>query len=109
MIRNLLATTALATLIATAPLPRQDPAPRRQQRPPSHAAGRLDGPAAQSSKADGHLATNIIGESVYNGTGDDAENIGDVNDIVIGQGRQGRSRGDRRRRLPRHRREECRR
>ncbi len=26
----------------------------------------------------------IIGESVYNGTGDDAENIGDVNDIVLG-------------------------
>ena len=33
---------------------------------------------------DGHLATQIIGESVYNGTGDDAENIGDVNDIVVG-------------------------
>jgi sporulation protein YlmC with PRC-barrel domain len=34
-------------------------------------------------KAEGHLASNIIGETVYNGTGDDAENIGSVNDIVI--------------------------
>ena len=41
-------------------------------------------PAAPVAKADGYLATNIIGENVYNGTGDDAENIGDVNDIVIG-------------------------
>ncbi len=34
-------------------------------------------------RADGNLATNIIGETVYNGTGDDAQNIGDVNDIVL--------------------------
>jgi sporulation protein YlmC with PRC-barrel domain len=36
-------------------------------------------------KAEGYLATKIIGETVYNGTGDDAQNIGDVNDIVIGK------------------------
>jgi sporulation protein YlmC with PRC-barrel domain len=40
--------------------------------------------AAPAVKADGHLATQFIGESVYNGTGDDAQHIGDVNDIVIG-------------------------
>ena len=34
-------------------------------------------------RADGNLATNIIGETVYNGTGDDAQNIGSVNDIVL--------------------------
>ncbi|TGP77230.1 PRC-barrel domain containing protein, partial [bacterium M00.F.Ca.ET.221.01.1.1] len=34
-------------------------------------------------QADGNLATNIIGENVYNGTGDDAQKIGDVNDIVL--------------------------
>jgi hypothetical protein len=27
----------------------------------------------------------MMGESVYDGTGDNAQNIGDVNDIVIGQ------------------------
>ncbi|TIX61136.1 MAG: PRC-barrel domain containing protein, partial [Mesorhizobium sp.] len=40
-------------------------------------------PAEPVKKADGNLATNIIGESVYNGTADDAQNIGDVNDIVL--------------------------
>ncbi|WP_437344204.1 PRC-barrel domain-containing protein [Mesorhizobium marinum] len=40
--------------------------------------------AAPALKADGHLASNIIGENVYNGAGEDAEHIGDVNDIVLG-------------------------
>ncbi|HHZ08686.1 MAG TPA: PRC-barrel domain containing protein [Rhizobiales bacterium] len=81
MIRKLLATTALATLIAgvahaqtaTAPAPA---APAEIQQPADRAA-----PAV---RADGFLASNIIGETVYNGTGDDAENIGEVNDLVIG-------------------------
>jgi len=84
MIRNLLATTALATLVstgafaqdATTPTPAPaDPAPMAQEA----------APAAPMVKAEGHLATKIIGETVYNGTGDDAQNIGDVNDIVIGK------------------------
>lgn len=77
MIRKLLATTAVATLIATgalaqttAPAP-MDPATTQPEVP-------------MVVKADGHLASNIIGSTVYNGTGDDAENIGSVNDIVIG-------------------------
>ena len=84
MIRNLLATTALATLVSTgvfaqdattpAPAP-ADPAPMAQEA----------APAAPMVKAEGHLATKIIGETVYNGTGEDAQNIGDVNDIVIGK------------------------
>jgi sporulation protein YlmC with PRC-barrel domain len=83
MIRNLLATTALATLVstgafaqdATAPAPVQ-PAPVTQEAAPAT--------PEVVALADGYLATNIIGESVFNGTGDDAQNIGDVNDIVIG-------------------------
>ena len=82
MIRNLLATTALATLVsmgayaqeATTPAP-ADPAPVVDPA----------APAAPVAKADGHLATSIIGETVYNGTGEDAQNIGEVNDIVIGK------------------------
>lgn len=80
MIRKLLATTALATLIAggafaqttTAPAPA---APAEIQQPADQAAPKMH--------ADGYLATNLIGETVYNGTGDDAQNIGDVNDLVI--------------------------
>jgi sporulation protein YlmC with PRC-barrel domain len=84
MIRNLLASTAVAAALiatgafaqdATAPAPAPaDPAPMTQDA----------APAAPMMKADGHLATQIIGESVYNGTAEDAQHVGDVNDIVIG-------------------------
>ena len=85
MIRKLLATTAVTALMATGAYaqdttqPAQDPA---MQTSPTQA------PAAQPEtpmviKADGNLASNIIGKPVYNGTGDDAEKIGSVNDLVI--------------------------
>ena len=82
MIRTLLASTALATFVTTAAFAQQDPAP-------APAPAETMQPAAPSAdqpmvKADGYLATNMLGENVYNGTGDDAENIGDVNDLVIG-------------------------
>jgi sporulation protein YlmC with PRC-barrel domain len=85
MIRNLLATTALATLVATAVYAQQDPAPAPAQAPAE--TTQPAAPAAQQPmpKTDAFLATNTIGESVYNGTGDNAQNIGDVNDIVIGE------------------------
>src|SRR5437879_6076923 len=72
MIRTLLATTALATLIATGAFAQSAPAPARP-------------PAAQESvmHAEGSIVTTIIGESVYNGAGDDAENIGKVSDVVF--------------------------
>jgi sporulation protein YlmC with PRC-barrel domain len=82
MIRNLLATTAIATLVATGAFAQDAttpaPAPADPAAPTEQAA-----PAAPKISAEGHLATQIIGESIYNGTGDEAENIGDVNDIVI--------------------------
>lgn len=81
MIRTLFATTALATLLATgayaqeatttAPATTADPAAPMTQE------------AAPAMKAEGHLASQIIGENVYNSTADDAEHIGDVTDIVI--------------------------
>ncbi len=79
MIRKLLVTTAMATLLAsgayaqttTEPAP-VEPAPTETQ------------PAATAvTPSDGHLASNLIGETVYSGTGENAQNIGDVNDIVI--------------------------
>ncbi|TIP39937.1 MAG: PRC-barrel domain containing protein, partial [Mesorhizobium sp.] len=75
MIRTLFATTAIATLLATGALAQTTPAPAQQA------------PAAETTapvpRADGALMTNIIGESVYNGTGDDAQNIGKVDDVVF--------------------------
>ena len=43
----------------------------------------MNAAAEPVKRANGNLASNIIGESVYNGSGDDAQNIGDVNDIVL--------------------------
>lgn len=76
MIRKLLATTAIATLVATGSAMAQTTAP-------APAAPMEAAPAPQVKQAEGHLASNIIGETVYNGTHDDAENIGTVNDLVL--------------------------
>ncbi|RUM97678.1 PRC-barrel domain containing protein [Pseudaminobacter arsenicus] len=78
MIRNLLATTAVAVLLAGGAYAQDTTAP-------ASPAPATEAPAeAPVTRADGHLASNIIGETVYNGTSDDAENIGKVNDVVIG-------------------------
>jgi sporulation protein YlmC with PRC-barrel domain len=82
MIRNLLATTALATLLSTAAYAQDTTAPApAPAAPTTQETAPAEAPVA---RADGHLATNLIGETVYNGTGDDAENIGEVNDMVVG-------------------------
>ncbi|MEZ2333968.1 PRC-barrel domain-containing protein [Mesorhizobium sp. RCC_202] len=83
MIRTLFATTALATLLATGAFAQTaTPAP-------------ADAPAATNpapvTPAEGALMTNIIGESVYNGTGNDAQNIGKVDDIVFDGGGKAKS------------------
>jgi len=79
MIRTLLATTALATLIATGALSQSSTTPAPADKPA------VQEPAATAPvpRAEGSIVTNIIGESVYNGTGNDAENIGKVTDVVF--------------------------
>ncbi len=78
MIRNLLATTALATLVSTGVYAQDATAPADPAAPATQTA-----PAQPVVQADGFLATDLIGENVYNGTGEEAEKIGDVNDLVI--------------------------
>ncbi len=80
MVRKLLATTALVTLLTGAAFAQQD----ATQPAPATPAPATEAPVAPVVKSDGFLATNLIGETVYNGTGDNAENIGSVNDVVIG-------------------------
>ena len=79
MFRNLLATTAIAALLTTAAHAQETmtPAPAR----PAPTEGVTQ--AAPVERADGHLASAIIGETVYNGSESDAQNIGKVNDLVI--------------------------
>ncbi|WP_376702976.1 PRC-barrel domain-containing protein [Mesorhizobium sp. ISC25] len=76
MIRTLLTTTAVATLIATGAFAQSATTPAPAQPPAAQ-------DTAPAIRAEGSLATNIIGESVYNGTGDDAQNIGKVSDVVF--------------------------
>lgn len=85
MIRNLLATTALATLIATGAYAQSATNAAPAQSPAVQESG------AATVRAEGSIVTNIIGESVYNGTGDDAENIGDVSDVVFDKDGQAKS------------------
>lgn len=80
MIRNLLATTAIASFLVSG-------AAFAQSTP----AAPVEAPAATTANdrdmvkhADGQLASNLIGEDVYNGTSNDAEKIGEVVDLVIG-------------------------
>jgi hypothetical protein len=91
MIRKLLATTALATLVAAAAYGQEQPAPAS---PDPQTTTQPAAPPAQPPRpvqADAYLASNFLGESVYNGTGDNAQNIGDVNDIVIDSKGQAKS------------------
>ncbi|ESY81747.1 photosystem reaction center subunit H [Mesorhizobium sp. LNHC221B00] len=77
MIRTLLASTALAAMAATGAFAQTEASP-------GPATPSVQQPAAGSAiRAEGSIVTNIIGESVYNGPGDDAENIGKVTDVVF--------------------------
>jgi hypothetical protein len=77
MTSKLLISIAVATLLAggamaqtTTPQPSIELAPARPE-------------VKMEIHASGHLASNLIGGSVYNGTGPEAENIGKITDIVI--------------------------
>ncbi|MBL0936709.1 MAG: PRC-barrel domain-containing protein [Rhizobiaceae bacterium] len=86
MIRTLLATTAIATLLSTGAFA-QTTAPATTDPAAAPATEAAPADAAETpgpEPVEGHLASNIIGENVYNGVADDAESIGTVNDIVLG-------------------------
>ncbi|ANN58741.1 photosystem reaction center subunit H [Mesorhizobium loti NZP2037] len=67
MIRTLLATTALAFVSVS-----------------SFAYAAQTANTQQTQTMSGHLASNIIGKKVYNGTADNADNVGSVDDLLIG-------------------------
>ena len=87
MIRKLLATTAVAALISTGAIAQTTTVPAETMNQNQPAAGTqipADTENRMVTLAAGNLASNIIGETVYNSTADNAESIGEVNDIVIG-------------------------
>lgn len=90
MIRKLLATTALATLVSTGAFAQTsttttEPAQAPAATETAPAVKAPEGMAVDQSQVstDGQLASNLIGENVYNSTADDAEKVGDVNDLVL--------------------------
>ncbi|WP_417582773.1 PRC-barrel domain-containing protein [Pelagibacterium sp.] len=93
MYRKLLASTALALVVTggafaqeTAPAePAMAPAEPTMEAPAETPQEPLVNASETGINADGWLATEIIGETIYNSTGDDAEEIGDVNDFVLDQ------------------------
>lgn len=102
MIRTLLATTALAALLSTGAMA-QDTAPAAPQTPAATetpavpAAGAVESGAMEQTElhkpwdmsagyvvADtDNLGSRLIGQPVYSSTGDDAEEIGKISDLVF--------------------------
>lgn len=79
MTRKLLATVTLALFLANgayAQTPTPAPAPVDPAVPAQPVAPPI-------KRAEGYLASNLIGEAVYNSMGDDAETIGNVNDLIL--------------------------
>jgi sporulation protein YlmC with PRC-barrel domain len=85
MKKILLATSILAVLGSTAwaqeatqpaPVTPAGQAPATTETAPT--------PSTPAKRGAGHLASNVIGEEVYNSAADNAEEIGEVKDIVIG-------------------------
>ncbi|MCE7026714.1 PRC-barrel domain-containing protein [Jiella avicenniae] len=99
MIRKLLATTAIAAFL-TAPALAQDAANTGQQQP---AASQTTGDASSSGTAmsgdtqaaasgnyltklsdDQYLASNLNGKTLYDGEGEDAQSVGDIQNFLVG-------------------------
>jgi sporulation protein YlmC with PRC-barrel domain len=98
MIRTLLTTTAVSTLLTmsvfttgalaqtTTPDTTAPSAPATQPAEPANPPGMKSADevkAKDEAQTDGHLASDLMGASVYNSTQDNAETIGAVNDLVL--------------------------
>lgn len=81
MIRRFLTATAVATLVAAGAWAQDTTTQPAQPAPAPPAAEQAAPPTIIEGKY--HLATNFLGEAVYDGLGNEAKNIGDVNDLVL--------------------------
>lgn len=99
----LLAAGPLAAQTAPAPAPRTDPAPPAATPPMTTTPPVTDRGTPRSEVnaennvhvtvegGEGMRSSKLIGASVYNGTGDDARKIGDVDDIILGTDKSART------------------
>ncbi len=90
MMRTLLATTALAAVLTTSAFAQENSATGTMPRTTTETQDSAT-TQQQTMVQEGYvvntegqiLANSLIGKTIYNGTGDNAEAIGDVNDLVI--------------------------
>lgn len=80
MKRTLMAVAVTGFLVSGSALGQEATTPAPAQTAP---AGEAPAMAPAAVKSDGYLASKIIGETVYNSTAENAEQIGEVNDIVV--------------------------
>jgi len=99
MIRKLLATTAIAALL-TAPAMAQDAATSGQTQQPAAtqsdstmSGSAMSGDATKAAasgnyltnlSSDQYLASNLTGKSLYDGEGEDAQSVGDIQNFLVG-------------------------
>ena len=90
MFKMLLASTALATLVTTTAFAANETAPANADTAVTTETGTtaaadadVNEAKAAAERTDNTLASNLIGSAVYASAAEDAEMIGDVNDIVI--------------------------
>ncbi len=97
MFRTLMTTTALAALLTAGAMAQDAAAPATTEAPAAEAPAIPEAAPAEpldtSILASGYtvtdkdnLATEIIGKQVYSSSAADAEHIGDVNNLVVGEG-----------------------
>jgi len=87
MIRKLLVTTALVSALSTAAIAQSEPVAN----PDGTAVFNRENSVNMSTGVNGYfesdsseiLTSSLLGKPIYNGTGEDAETIGDVNDVVM--------------------------
>lgn len=78
--RKLLATTALVALVSAPILIGADSASAKVG-----VAGVMNVTTITNAHASGYMASNLIGQTVYTSAAADAEAVGDINDVVIGE------------------------
>jgi len=88
MIRTLLTTTAVVAMVATSALAGENASAKAEAETATGATGgvyEFEFHTLAPTATTGFLASNMIGKTVMTGETEDAEAIGDINDVIIGR------------------------
>ncbi|MCF1503241.1 PRC-barrel domain-containing protein [Afifella sp. H1R] len=79
MIRTLMASTAIAALLTTGAIAQTQPAPQNET---TQAQSTTEGVKTQQKQGE-DLASSWMGQTVYSSAGPDAEEVGDIDDLLV--------------------------